>query len=412
MHHSSLNLLLGLGLSTLSSAAPLSVPRTDTAPYISTLLIGGGPSGTIAAAQFDGSSFKIVANNTIPGTSPSWLLLQDGTNHLYAVDENSNRTRLFDFNKAANTINLVQDAFGSAGNVFLEFTADRTQMLAASFGEGKVDVFDLAPETGLLSLNGQLVSSDTLGPNAVRQEAPHPHQVLLDTSGQFFVVPDLGTDTLLVIDSNSTNFDITNRVRVQPPGCGPRHGVFWPPLEAGDGQPFQASHYFLVCELLNLAIVFELDYSGNTIQFSQTQTLSTFGEAFPPANATTAAAGEIQVSADGRDVYISNRVTGNATDSIAHFGVEIDADTLDVSLDFKDTISSGGLVPRMFDLEVPTEDGKQQFVFVTNQAGALGLVAFRRNVEDGSLDPTPVASLPVSAFGADGFGPQFVLPDV
>lgn len=400
--HSSLNFLLGLGLSTLASAMPALSARQDAVAAVSKLLIGGGPSGSILAADFDGSTFTIVANNTIPGTSASWLLFRDGTNHLYAVDENSNTTRLFTFDVKTNTLTLVQTSTGSSGVVFLDFTADGTSVIGASFGQGTVDVWDLAPDTGLLALKDQLVSNDPLGPNPERQLAPHPHQGLLDTSGRFFVVPDLGTDTLLVIDSAAAAFEITNHVRVDPPGCGPRHGVFFPPVAPGAAaQP--ATHYFLACEVTSQLVVFELSYTGTTIQFTQIQTLSTFGEAFPPANATTAAAGEIQLSIDGKDVYVSNRLTGNATDSISHFGVDTDATTGAVSLSFRDTVSSGGQVPRMFSFAL----GAERFVFVTNQAGSLGLVALRRNA-DGSLDGTPAASLPVSVFGADGFGPQFV----
>lgn len=88
--------LLSLALS--ASAAPSNdvVPRqsNSTAGQETLLLIGGGQSGTIAAATFDGTSFNIVANNTQIGTSPSWLLFKD-PNLLYAVDENSNTTRLF-----------------------------------------------------------------------------------------------------------------------------------------------------------------------------------------------------------------------------------------------------------------------------------------------------------------------------
>ncbi|OIW34175.1 putative isomerase YbhE, partial [Coniochaeta ligniaria NRRL 30616] len=392
-------------LSTLISAIPLT-SRQDTAAAVSKLLIGGGPSGSVLAADFDGSSFKIVANNTIPGTSASWLLLREGTNQLYAVDENSNTTRLFNFDIATNALTLVQNATGSSGIVFLDLTADGTALLGASFGQGTIDVWDLAPDTGLLTLADQIPSTDALGPNTARQSAPHPHQALLDPSGRFFVVPDLGTDTLLVLDSASPSpspISVTNHVRAQPPGCGPRHGVFWPPPAPGAAAPANATHYFLVCEVLSLVAVFELAYAGDTIQFTQTQTLSTFGEAFPPANASAAAAGEIQVSVDGRDVYVSNRLTGNATDSISHFGVEVGGAAGEVILVFRDAVSSGGLVPRMFSLAL----GAERFVFVVNQGGELGLVAFRRNA-DGSLDREPAASLPVGVFGVEGFGPQFV----
>ena len=58
------------------------------------LLLGGGPTGAVLGADFDGTSFNIVANNTVEGTSASWLLFKE-PNLLYAVDENSENTRLF-----------------------------------------------------------------------------------------------------------------------------------------------------------------------------------------------------------------------------------------------------------------------------------------------------------------------------
>jgi 6-phosphogluconolactonase (cycloisomerase 2 family) len=335
----------------------------------------------------------------MPGTSASWLLFREGTNHLYAVDENSDTTRLFNFDPATNALSLVQNAIGSSGVVFLDFNADQTSILGASYGQGTVDVWDVAPETGLLTLQETLVSPGPLGPNPDRQDAPHPHQGLLDPSGRFFVVPDLGTDSLLVI--SASNPSITNLAPVRPAGCGPRHGVFYPPLAPG-AAPAEATHYFLVCEILNLVLVFNVAYTDTTMQFTQVRSLSTFGAAFPPATPSTAAAGEIQISVDGRDVYVSNRLTGNATDSIAHFSVERTADR-GIALVFRDTVSTGGSLPRMFSLAL----GAERFVFVANQGGALGLVALRRNA-DGSLDGNPAASLPLGVFGGEGLGPQFV----
>lgn len=58
------------------------------------LFVGGGPSGIVAAADFDGASFNIVANDTTAGTSASWMVFKE-PNLLYAVEENSNDTRVF-----------------------------------------------------------------------------------------------------------------------------------------------------------------------------------------------------------------------------------------------------------------------------------------------------------------------------
>jgi 6-phosphogluconolactonase (cycloisomerase 2 family) len=355
----------------------------------------------VAAATFDGTSFNITAKNSMPGATASWLLSRPGTSgNLYAVDENSKTTRLFSF--AANRLSLVQNATGSSGVVFLEFNAARTRMVGAAFGQGQLDVWDVSAADGRMSLISQLVSNDTLGPNAARQASAHPHQVLLEPSGKFFVANDLGTDTVLVVDADADTPAIVNRVRIDPPGCGPRHGVFFPPIATS---PARATHYILLCEILSLVQVFEVTYTDGGMDLTKIQSISTFGAAFPPANATSAAAGEVALSIDGQHVYISNRVTGNATDSIAHFAVNSpSADgKSSLELQFKDTVSSGGKVPRMFSLAL----GAERFIFCTNQDGALGLAAFSRNA-DGSLKPQPAASLPLSAFGASGFGPQFV----
>lgn len=66
----------------------------DAAAVSKKVLFGGGPTGMVGAADFDRVNFNIVANNTIAGTSASWMLFKD-PNLLYAVDENSNNTRLF-----------------------------------------------------------------------------------------------------------------------------------------------------------------------------------------------------------------------------------------------------------------------------------------------------------------------------
>lgn len=270
-------------------------------------------------------------------------------------------------------------------------------MIGAAFGNGTVDVWALSPNNGALTLLKTIVSDDALGPNVDRQDSAHPHQCLLDNSGRFFSCNDLGTDTVLIIDSQDDAFEITNRVRVDPPGCGPRHGAFFPT----DTTP--ATHYVVVCEILSLVTVFELAYSGNTIQFLQVQTISTFGQDFPPVNLTSSTAGELTISGDNKDIYVSNRLTGNETDSISHFITTVDEETGSLTLEFADTVNSGGLIPRMFALS--TDDDT---LFSTNQDGEFGLLAFARDSVTGTLASLP-AGAKLDIFGGPGFGPQFVM---
>ncbi|KAH8742858.1 Lactonase, 7-bladed beta-propeller-domain-containing protein [Diaporthe sp. PMI_573] len=364
-----------------------------TAAIKTKLFVGGGPSGIVAAADFDGASFNIVANDTAPGTSASWMVFKE-PNLLYAVEENSNDTRLFNFDHATNDLKLVQNAAGSSGVVSLEFNQDKTVLVGAAFGQGQVDVWDVSAPDGTLKLLKQIPVGGTPGPVAGRQDSPHPHQALLDPSGRFFVVNDLGTDSVLVLDSQN-DFNISNRVTVEA-GTGPRHGAFIP------SGAEKATHYFLACEITSVVKAFELTYTGDNLEFKEVQSLSSFGADFPPANATAAAAGELVTSSCGKHLYVSNRLTGNTTDSISHFS--IDTSNAAAPLAFVDQISSGGLIPRMFSLAAD-----ESVLFSTNQDGENGLLALARDASTGSLTEAPVASLALDKFGGPSFGPQFVM---
>ncbi|KAG7110124.1 6-phosphogluconolactonase like protein [Verticillium longisporum] len=400
---------LSVGLALLAaaaaSAATIRIPakKQETAPASKVLI--GGP-GQIIVADFDGTSFDLKAKNSLPGTSPSWMAFKE-PNTIYAVDENGKDLRIFKYNAARNEIKLDKSAVGSAGVVHLEFSTDQTRLVAGSYVDGKIDIWDIANST--LRLIKSVTSDGGLGPNKARQDQPRVHQVVRDPSGRYFAANDLGTDTVLLLDSAADSYAITTRVRVKNAGCGPRHGVFVP---SADGT--KATHYVLVCELLNRLEVFEVTYADDGIQFAEVQSLSTFGNT--PHNATSALAGAIAISDNGKDIYVSNRLTGTAPapDSIAHFrvaapeGSACGSDSKDGSgssavLEFAGLVSSAGGVPRMFSLS--TDGG---LLFSTNQNSGLGLLALERNKATGELTEKPVASVGVADFGEAGFGPQFV----
>lgn len=388
--------LLTVALAATATASPSLKYRrqnSSAADGAKKLFVGGGPSGIVAAADFDGSSFSIVANDSTPGTSASWMVFKE-PNLLYAVEENSNDTRLFNFDSATNELKLVQTATGSSGVVYLEFNQDKTVLVGAAFGQGQIDVWDVSAPDGTLKLLQQIPAGGTPGPVAGRQDSAHPHQALLDPSGRFFVVNDLGTDSIIVLDSQN-DFNISNRVTVEA-GNGPRHGAFIP--SGAD----EATHYFLACEITSVVKAFELTYTGDNLELKEVQSLSSFGADFPPADATAAAAGELVTSSDGKHLYVSNRLTGNTTDSISHFS--IDTSNAAAPLAFVDQISSGGLIPRMFSLAAD-----ESVLFSTNQDGDNALLALTRDASTGSLTEAPVASLTLDKFGGPSFGPQFVM---
>ncbi|KAI1204367.1 putative isomerase YbhE [Annulohypoxylon truncatum] len=374
---------------TMASATP--TKRSCQAPSTTKLIIGAPYQ--ILTANFDGKQFSITGNHTEVGTAPSWIRNRN-PNTFYAVNENANDLSLFTLDGGLNKFDLVASANGSSGVVFLEFNTNKTRMVGAAYGNGTVDVWDVSAADHSPKLMKTL---DIPGVPNPAQGAHHPHQALLDPTGRFFVINNLGGDTILVLDSKDDKFEFTGNATL-PTGTGPRHGGF---ITKGD------KHYYtLACELSNKLFLFELKYTPDTIVFNQLQVQSTYGGA-PPANASSAAAGELQVAANQRDVYVSNRISGNATDSIAHFVLSKNG----TSLDWQETISTGGLRPRMFSLST---DKQQTLAFVANQGGDVGLAAFKRNPDSGKLDPTPVATMPYSTLVAPALaateymGPQFV----
>lgn len=216
---------------------------------------------------------------------------------------------------------------------------------------------------------------------------------MLDPTGRFFVVNDLGTDSIFVIDSEN-DYSISNRVSVEA-GTGPRHGAFiaW---------ENKATYYFLACEIKSVVKAFKVTYTEDNLELKEVQSLSSYGADFPPANSTTAAAGELVISPCGKHLYVSNRLSGNATDSISHFS--IDDNRTAGPLAFADQVSSGGLIPRMFSLSADAS-----VLFSTNQDGENGLLALARDAKTGKLTEAPLASLGVAKFGGPTYGPQFVM---
>ncbi|KAI1250062.1 hypothetical protein MGN70_008513 [Eutypa lata] len=380
----------------MAAAAPSRIMSRQDATH--KLLIG--TPAQIVTADFTGSAFTITSKQYQKGTAPSWLLYRN-PNLVYAVNENAADLTLFTLDGASSNPTPGPSAQGTTGVVSLAFNAERTRIVGASYGTGTYDVWDIQADNSLKLFKNVALTGSELGPG---QETHRAHQALLDPSGRYFVIPDLGGDALAVVDSENNSYEVVNTVPVGT-GSGPRHGGF---ISVDGGN--QASHYVVATELSNELVLFKLTYAEGNIQFEETQRLSTYGASFPPANATSAAAGELAIANSGH-VYVSNRLSGNETDSIAHFVLEAGGNGGGSQLRFADTTSSGGLVPRMFSLST---DADQSLVFVANQDGDHGIAAFKRDPTTGSLDATPVASLPVSDFlvsenvGTPNSGPQFI----
>lgn len=94
------------------------------------------------------------------------------------------------------------------------------------------------------------------GPNPARQDAPHPHEVILDPTGEFIITPDLGADLLRIFHIDSSTNEL---VALEPysvvAGSGPRHGTFL--------QTDNATYLYVVTELTNTLTGYAVTYGSN-----------------------------------------------------------------------------------------------------------------------------------------------------
>ncbi|KAI0399168.1 Lactonase, 7-bladed beta-propeller-domain-containing protein [Xylaria palmicola] len=383
-----------LAIGGLAIAAPATM--RDVPSSRSDLLLVGGPK-LIRSYEFNGKDFVQKANIAADGTDYSWMRYRASSKSFFATNENGKDISEWSLNTADGSIPpaATTSVDGSSGVVFLEFNKDQTRMVSAAYGSGAIDVLDTTKPAAITLIKSVNITTGTLGEG---QAGHHPHQAILDPTGEFMVVPDLGADQLLVLDIKDEKYEFTNTVTLDA-GSGPRHGGF---IKAGD-----KTFFFVATELSNMVAHYEVAYGNKDtgLEFNYINTQSTYGPNAAPKNATSAAAGAILIAGNGKDIYVSNRLTGDEEDNIAHF--TFDAETRELT--HVANTPSGGLGPRSISLSA---DDKQSLLFVANQGGKNAISAFSRCSSSGSLVSTAIASLSADDFGVDKSapmtGPQFV----
>lgn len=244
---------------------------------------------------------------------------------------------------------------------------------ATNYQTGSLMVFPVE-KNGVL---GQLVSVTQYsgrGPNLSRQEGPHTHSSMVDPSGRWLVVAELGIDRVFLyrIDGeNGTLTPVDMSGIAAPPGSGPRHFAF-----SKDGK-----FLYVTGELQSCVLCYGFD--GETGKLELLQTCSALPETFHAENLTA----DIHLSGDGRFLYVSNR----GHDSIAVLAVGHDG-----LLQNTGWFSCHGKGPRHFRLI------GEDLILIANQVSG-NLVCCRRDGQTGALGevcselpaPAVVYSLPV-----------------
>ncbi len=128
---------------------------------------------------------------------------------------------------------------------------------------------------------------------AARQEAPHEHEAILDPTGKFILVPDLGADLVRVFSYNPTTDRLTQHASLHAaPGSGPRHAAFWSPVKSAIlNRPL---YLYVLAELGVTVTAYSVTYpAAGGLAFKEAFVTNTFGGAPIPSGAAPA---EILVS--------------------------------------------------------------------------------------------------------------------
>jgi len=300
-------------------------------------------------------------------TNPSFLALEPRQRFLYCVHGGSGQevsSFAVDPRGGALTYLNTQPS-GGTNPVHLSIHPSGLCLVVANYTGGTVAVLPIAPDGTLGPPTHELALSGTPGPDPIEQPGPHPHDIPLDQSGQFAVVPDKGLDRVFVfrLDPALGTLVPTAQGSVQArPRAGPRHAAFHP----------HRPYVYVINELDSTVSAYH--FRADSGALTQLQVLTTLPAEFTGRNTGA----EVAVSPSGRFVYASNR----GHDSIAIFGVDFIAGVL-TTVGWEPT---QGRQPRHFAL-----DPAGNFLYAANQAGdsittfrvdSTGMLAFTGQVID------------------------------
>ena len=315
-------------------------------------------------------------------TNPSFLATDREFRYLYAVSELEGKetggVAAFAIDRASGALKPLNH-LSSAGIAPCHLVVDHTNkmLMVANYTTGGVSVFPIAQDGSLGKMSG-LLEAHGSSVNSERQEGPHAHETVVSPDNRFLYVPDLGLDQIRIYRIDPATAKVTPNdpafAKVDA-GYGPRHMAF-----SADGR-----FAYVACELKSFVVVFAHDASDGSLK--EISSVSTLPEGFKGENGPA----EIEVSPNGKFVYVSNRGPG----TIAVFAVNQE----DGNLKQIQIAATGGTWPRGFTVDpsgrflVAGDQKADQFVLfdVDPASGKLTLTGRVFNV------PSPVDFLFVPA---------------
>jgi len=319
-------------------------------------------------------SLDVIDSFNTSTQSPSWLLLNKQNNILYLIDEatTSGNGTIVSYSTSTGVPSQLERTEALAGGVHAVFFNSGTALAVPHYTGSALEVYAISPTSpGELKLLETFVFT-MAGPGPVpnRQDSPHPHETLLDPTGRFILVNDLGADLVRVFSIDATTNLLTEVESLQAaPGSGPRHAAFTvDPISGKDGQD-PSYIFYLAAEISATITAYRVSYpAAGGMAFIELPgaVYPSLGPGHPvPATTTgesTGVTAEIALSPDGRFVIASNRrdLSFNTTtrpasdipsDSMSVWALTAGHSDVDVGdLSFMGLFPAGGSYPRQFSI--------------------------------------------------------------
>jgi len=260
----------------------------------------GTLSHSIFLCELDPAAGTFAVVDSFAGArGASYLDLSPGQKYLFAINqeqwEETRNSTVTSFAIEAGTLTLVnsQSSEGS-GICHIHCSLNGGYIFAANYGSGHASAFPVG-ENGEISPASSVVIGEGSGPDERRQGGPHAHQVMLDPGQNFLLVPDLGTDKIMIYAFDAAKGELSPNPSQPafslPPGSGPRHLAFHP------GGEF----LYIVSELNSTITACSYDGSDGTMTLLNTESTvadTHEGMKYPAA---------VRVHPNGKYVYASTR---------------------------------------------------------------------------------------------------------
>jgi 6-phosphogluconolactonase len=338
------------------------------------------PVGVSVFAVTPGTG-ELTLIETVPSDNPSFVAIHPSQNYLYVINEiadyegnNAGSMEAYAIDNETGQLTLLNRQ--PVGSIPAHLVVDPTgsYVVVGNYVGGSFQVLPVNEDGSLGPVSSEIQQSGS-GPNAERQEAPHPHAVMFDPSGQYIATADLGTDQVQIFQLQDGQLVQVSETTVAP-GSGPRHVAFHP----------NGTVLYVINELT--ATITALAFDPTTGQLGdEIQTIGTVPDDFPPHKSTA----EIMVHPSGKFLYGSNRKFEDhpLADAIVAFRINEATGELTLIGHTTENIQ----FPRGFAID-PTGT----WLYAMNQKGDT-IIQLAINQETGELSPTGLitdAPVPVS----------------